>query len=711
MREKISNIKAFSDSLERELYSFGAEKTTVRNTLLAVEELLLLYKDKLKNDDTDVKIEVVRGIRIFSVKLSVSSEELSPDFLQKESEFNTFDKIIENSGFSVNYSYSGNINQIEIVLKKYSGFVQNFLFSFKFIKNKVTLFVAFAAHIISIIANLVIPVFTGRLIVAYTDNIILQILITAASLLLMKLVYNIAFSITNVLYSKVSYYSENELRKELIDKMFLIKDDNFDKSGTGTFIQRVTTDLQAISAGITSVLDIFSEGVYYIGVLVATALINIWVFLAEVLTFAVLFLMESRRAYRLEIDGRKVHRSNDLLSSLVIDCVNGITEIKLLNSRKIFTEKISFVSTESANNSHIANKNSRKWIVASSSIVAVLSFMIMAFLGYDLQKGLLTVPTALILFNYYTIIDRPSVALIQRAIDFCKQFNLATERVRNLYEGSEFARETYGNLHIDKLYGDISFENVTFAYNHDDLTVPDNDIINDVNIKINRGETVAFVGKSGCGKSTLLRLLSRQVTCYCGDITIDGYNISDLDCDTLYNNISVISQSTFLFNCSIKDNLLIAKPDATMEELKDVCEKACILEDIEHTEEGFDTELGEKGVRFSGGQRQRLAIARALLKGTDILLLDEATSAMDNITQDKIMKTINNIGKDHTVIIVAHRLSTIKDADKIMFVGNKKILASGTHEELLKTSEDYKSLYQFEGIDDLESFNDLGDKD
>ena len=696
MREKLGHIEALRGGLEKELIAYGAGGKTARSALLAVEELLLLYRNRLKSDDAEVDARVIRGTRIFSVRLRIPGEAFSPDALQSESGVPIFGAVVRNCGFSVNYAYADSVNQIELVIEKYHGIIRNFLFSVKFIKEKAVIFAAFLAHIVSIVANLFVPILTGQLITAYTENVITQVVVTAASLLVMKAVNSAAFNIAGTLYVRTSFYSASELRKELVSRMLLIKNDSFEKNGAGTFIERTTTDIQTISAGITSILDIFSEGIYYVGVLFASALINFWVFVAEAVTFAVLLIMERRRALRLEIDRKRAFVYTDRLSGDVIDYVNGISEVKLLGAGKAFTEKIAAVSSRAAEYSLATSRHSRWRVIASSCTVAVLSFLVMVFLGSELQRGAVTVAEALILFNYFTIIDRPSVILVQRAIDFFKQFDLAAERVRNLYEGSEFARETYGDLDAGQLHGDIDFDRVTFAYDHDDPGVPDHDVLEDVSFHIRRGETVAFVGKSGSGKSTLLKLLSRQVGCYSGRITVDGHDLSELSGDCLYGSMGVISQTPVLFNCSIRENLLAAKPDATEAELRDACEKACILEDIEAAENGFDTELGEKGVRFSGGQRQRLAIARALLRDTGILLLDEATSAMDNVTQDRIIRTVHNIAGERTVIIVAHRFSTVRDADRIMLVGNKGIMASGTHEELMKSSAEYRELYSLE---------------
>ena len=213
------------------------------------------------------------------------------------------------------------------------------------------------------------------------------------------------------------------------------------------------------------------------------------------------------------------------------------------------------------------------------------------------------------------------------------------------------------------------------------------------NLKIEPHKKIAIVGKSGNGKSTIFNLLLRYFDVTKGTITIDGTDIKSLTEESLRQNISIIRQTPFLFNMSIIDNLKLVKEDASLEEIKDVCKKAYIDEYIESLPNGYDTIIGEGGINLSGGQRQRLAIARTLLMNTKIILFDEATSALDNKSQEYIKRTIDSLVKDHTIIIVAHRLSTIKDADIINVIDEGQLVASGTHDYLLKNSNVYNELY------------------
>ena len=181
-----------------------------------------------------------------------------------------------------------------------------------------------------------------------------------------------------------------------------------------------------------------------------------------------------------------------------------------------------------------------------------------------------------------------------------------------------------------------------------------------------------------------------------GEITIDGTNIKKLTKDTIRGNITIISQSPYIFNMSIKDNLRLVKQDITDEEIKEACKLACLDEFINNLTDGYDTIVGEGGINLSGGQRQRLAIARALVQKTEIILFDEATSALDNETQEKIQQAIENLQKNYTILIIAHRLSTVINSDRILFLEDGKIIAEGTHKDLLNSCEEYKNLYEKE---------------
>ena len=218
----------------------------------------------------------------------------------------------------------------------------------------------------------------------------------------------------------------------------------------------------------------------------------------------------------------------------------------------------------------------------------------------------------------------------------------------------------------------------------------------DMSFVIHPGESVALVGASGCGKSTVFNLISKLYEASEGTVRFDGEDIRELDEESIRGNLAVVSQNPYLFQLSIRENLRLVKPDMTEEEMRTACKMACIDRDIEAMPEGYDTLIDENGVNLSGGQRQRLAIARALLKDSRVLMLDEATSALDNVTQAKIQQAIANIRGDKTVITIAHRLSTVVHADRIMVIEQGRVLDQGTHRELLDRCPTYRKLYEAE---------------
>ncbi len=335
------------------------------------------------------------------------------------------------------------------------------------------------------------------------------------------------------------------------------------------------------------------------------------------------------------------------------------------------------------------NKTDRNYVLLSGCITDIFDTGSICLSVFLIIKNILSIPNALVIHNYMGRLTS-TVFYVSQLLEKAKDFNLSSERIFSIMNSDEFKKEKFGKKHIDKITGDFEFKNVTFSYKEN---VP---VIKNMSFKIKANSTVAFVGKSGAGKSTVFNLLCKMYDINKGDITIDGISIKELDKDSIRGNITVISQNPYIFNMSIRENLRLVKSDITDAEMIRACKIACLDDFITSLPEGYNTVVGEGGISLSGGQRQRLAIARALVQKTEIILFDEATSALDNETQSSIKKAIDNMKSEYTILIIAHRLSTVIDSDRILVLEDGKISDEGSHSQLLKSSKVYRHLYESE---------------
>ena len=268
---------------------------------------------------------------------------------------------------------------------------------------------------------------------------------------------------------------------------------------------------------------------------------------------------------------------------------------------------------------------------------------------------------------------------------------LALERVMKNLEAKPYIIDKPNALTFENLKNNIEFDNVSFEYKKG---AP---VLKNISFNVIKGETLALVGNSGGGKSTIVNLIPRFYKIKQGEIKIDGINIADYKIESLRDNISIVLQDNFLFAGTIRENILMGKPSASEDELKDAVQNSCLKEFIDELDEGLDTYIGERGVLLSGGQKQRIAIARAFIKDAPIVILDEATSALDNQSEAIVQKAIENLMKDKTVFVIAHRLSTIQNADKIAVINEGQLVELGSHDELLKINNGhYKTLYDMQ---------------
>ena len=554
--------------------------------------------------------------------------------------------------------------------------------------SKHLLILVILLNIIKIIINTLVPLYSAKLVLNLSNNELHRLLLIALILLILNSLNSILNYITlklNVKFSSVIYLN---IEKDIIDKIHTFTNKTLDNTSTGTIIDRLDYDLSNISNIYFDILYRLTEFIKSIGIIVAIFIINPLVGILSILSLTIIFLIDNYQVYKVTnlIDNK--NKKNEKFTESITEVIRGMRDIKMLNIEKNTINKLDNQVDETIDSEFKINKTTNILGKLASLIDDLTSLFNISFYVFLISKGSLTISNALVFYNYYSNISSFG-GYIGQIMDNINKFNISSERIKELFDNEKFATETFGTKHIKKIKGKFEFKSVHFGYKK-------NEVLKGASFTVNPDETVAFVGKTGSGKTTIFNLLCKMYEVDKGEILIDDVNINELDKNTIRGNITVISQSPYIFNMSIKENLKLVKPNLTNKEMKDALKTACLYDFVESLPDKYDTILGENGITLSGGQKQRLAIARALIQKTEIILFDEATSALDNETQEKITKAINNMKKEYTIMIIAHRLSTIINADKIFFLNNGKIEYSGTHEYLLKHSKEYKKLYETE---------------
>ena len=483
------------------------------------------------------------------------------------------------------------------------------------------------------------------------------------------------------------------IRIDLTENVLRIKTEHIDTSGTGIFIERIITESAHVVNGIDEMVLVLTELFRLISLLIAFATFSCFMLIFELILFFVYFLIVRAQSKKKNEDSRRVGAASETFSGFIGEMVRANRDIKVLHCEESFLIKAKDVIRNLTDRSSEQSDRNTRHTLVRTQFVAWTDLLYMLILALMMSKHGLPPATALILYNYNGKVYA-SARAVAGASDAFYALLLASEHVYQLFESTDFSKETFGEKSLENVNGDIELKNISFSYMHKDLEpVP---VLKDLSLRVPAGQSVALIGRSGCGKSTVFSLISRLYEPSSGSITLDGVDAFELNQDTIRNNIGTVTQSPYLFNMSIRDNFTLIKSDATNEEIVEVCKIACIHDDILKMSNGYDTVVGEGGILLSGSQRQRIALARALLKNYPVIMLDEATSVLDNETQATIRDAIKNMHGKSTVIMIAHRLATVINCEQLYYLENGKVLAAGTHDELLETCEEYRKLYNEE---------------
>ncbi len=505
---------------------------------------------------------------------------------------------------------------------------------------------------------------------------------------ILKIVEIIArFFMTNIGH-RMGAMIETDMRSDLYDHLMELPTSYYNDTKVGQIMTRVTSDL----ADITEFAHHAPEEFFIVTIQVIVSLavlgsISPWLTVIIFLLLPLMFLLSRKNRSSMKDEQMNQRRQIGNLNAGIEDSISGIRVVKSFANEPIEIDKF-----EGGNQNFLNIK--KDFYIAMASFTSTTSIfeglmyiVVLVFGGWGIIENQFD-PANLIIFIMYI---NMLVTSLRRIIQFIEQFQkgiTGIERFHEIMSVESDIVEKDNAIELKDVKGSIKFENVNFGYSSDSALILDN-----LSFEVKPGEKVAFIGPSGAGKSTIINLIPRFYDVTNGSISIDGHDIKDLTFHSLRDNIGIVQQDVYLFAGTIAENIRYGKMDATDEEIRYAAELAGATEFIDALPEGFNTDIGSRGVRLSGGQKQRISIARVFLKNPPILILDEATSALDNASEIIIQESLDKLAEGRTTITIAHRLTTVEDSDRIYVLDDGQFTEVGNHDELMAKKGQYYRLY------------------
>lgn len=546
----------------------------------------------------------------------------------------------------------------------------------------------FFAFLISLF-DLIFPVFTKNMVneIIPDGNMRLLVIWTVVMLFL--------FVVRYISQYVVAYYGhllgvriEHDMRRDIFSHLQTLSFSYFDNTRTGHIMSRIVNDLRDITElAHHGPEDLFISIIMLAGSFLILLFIEwrltliIFAFIPILVWFAI------KKRIRMEESFREVRRKIANVNAQLENSISGVRVAKSFTNEDYEIEKFSMGNAAFADARRESYKVMAEFVAGVGIISSLLNLTVISLGGFFVFKRIISIGDIFAFTLYVNFFMQP----IRRLTEFTQQLQdgmTGFERFIEIMDIEPDIVDSPDSVELQRVTGNIGFQKVAFSYNNGE-----DQVLSNIDLEIGAGKTVAIVGPSGAGKTTLCHLIPRFYETTKGKITIDGYDIKEIKLRSLRKNIGLVQQDVFLFTGTIKENILYGDPGATDEDVINAAKLASIHDFIESLPAGYDTYIGEKGVKLSGGQKQRLSIARLFLKNPPILILDETTSALDNETETIVQKSLEDLSKGRTTLVIAHRLSTIKNADEILVLTSKGVEEQGSHEELMATESIYKRLY------------------